>query len=202
MTHVFKNDEHTRTLKIGEAFSMDLLNNTFEGALLYALVTDDAPIVRSGDDQEMFLGTDYMCGEGYLTFGGDVIGLSEFIDFCRTSQGRCAKTLLPALENGLKKQAANADDYLHFQMHAVPMPDGTIKSITVAELLQDILIEHGDKCTEDHFTVIGNYALSGDPDRLGGYALFITADEIRFQSNDGWLRELRDEHRQRSKHSM
>jgi hypothetical protein len=170
------------------------LDDTFEGALLYALVSDDAPCAQSGEQDMLYLGNDEFCGEGHLMFAGDVSALKEFIAFAKTSNGRCAKILTHALQDELLRVLDDPSSPCSIDMAHIRSKDGSL-AITIPEILQDLLIQHPDLCDDDHFTVTGHYGPDTDPDHLGGYAFFVTADEIKYQGTDAWLMQMRSEHR-------
>jgi hypothetical protein len=196
MRQIFSDNGIARTVKVSESISLDGLDDTFEGALLYALISDDAPCALSEDEDRLFLGSNEFWGEGHLMFAGDLAGLRDFIDLAKTSQGRCAKLLLPVLENELTLALNDASSPCAIDMADIgDPPTGPSLSITLPEILQDLLIQHPEYCGDDHFTLTGHYALDTDPDHLGGYAFFITADDIKYQSTDEWLMTMRSEHR-------
>jgi hypothetical protein len=193
MTKVFSSDGFARTVKISEPFTLQALDDTFEGALLYALVSDDAPVV-SVEGDEIYLGSDEFWGEGHLMFAGDVASLRNFIAFGKTSSGRCASILVAALENELLKVLDHPNSPCSIDMTSIKGKDGP-RAITIPEILQDMLIQYPELCGEDHFTVTGHYVGETDPDHLGGYAFFVTPDEIKYQGTDSWLMKMRSEHR-------
>lgn len=193
MVKVFSNCEISRTLKIAEPLSLKSLDDTFEGALLFALVSDDAPCTQSGEDDRIYLGTDEMWGEGHLMFAGDLEGLRAFISLAKSSNGRCACKLVPALEREHLRALDNPSSPCTIDMARINTHSSA--AITIPEILQDLLIHHPDLCDDDHFTVTGHYGPDADPDHLGGYAFFVTADEIKYQATDEWLMQMRSEHR-------
>ncbi len=193
MNKVFPDDEIARTIKIGEPFMVQALNHTFEGALLYALISDDAPVLREAGD-EMYLGSDEFWGEGHLMFAGDAASLRQFIAFGKTSEGRCASILVAALEDEFLKMLDHRNSPCSINMASIKGREGEL-AITIPEILQDMLIQYPQFCGEDHFTVTGHYVGETDPDHLGGYAFFVTKDEIKYQGTDSWLMEMRSEHR-------
>lgn len=194
MSNVFSNNGIARTLKISEPFTLKSLDGTFEGALLFSLISDDAPCVRSGEDDMMYLGSDEFWGEGHLMFAGDLLALREFIALGKTSNGRCASILVEAMENELLRVLDKPNSPCSIDMTQIPGKNGPL-AITVPEILQDLLIQHPNLCDDDHFTVTGHYGPDTDPDHLGGYAFFVTADEISYQATDDWLMRMRCEHR-------
>jgi hypothetical protein len=191
---IFRNEGIARTLKISEPLTLRSLKHTFEGALLFSLVSDDAPCARSSDDKRMYLGSDEFWGEGHLMFAGDLTALRKFIALGKTSNGRCASILVPALERELVRVLDNPNSPCSIDMTEIQRKDRLI-AIGIPEILQDLLIQHPDLCDDDHFTVTGHYGDGSDPDHLGGYAFFVTANEVEYQATDEWLMLMRIEHR-------
>lgn len=153
------------------------MDNPFEGALLYALISDDAPVLRV-EGNEMYLGNDEFWGEGRLMFAGDITSLRNFIALGKTSKGRCASILVAAMEAELLKVLDHQPSSCSINMASIRNREGQL-AITIPEILQDMLIQHPELCGDDHFTVTGHYVGETDPDHLGGYSLLLTRLSIR-----------------------
>ncbi len=187
--------DYARSAYLGEPISEELLDNTFEGALLSEIFSDAThDIVKSSEEGMQYLGAREINGEGVVTFysAGDIIA---FIALANASGSRSAKVLLPALERGLAEIEANSRiSVIHLSNLGTAPSD--VSSLTIAEILQDLLIHHADRCDGEFFTLNGSYHPdSVDPDHLGGIAAFITADEIQTMATDGWLSNKMHAHR-------
>jgi hypothetical protein len=173
-----------RTAQIREPIPAAALD-TFEGGLLYSILADDHPYRKSDDASVFYLGSDDLRGEGLLTFGGDLEDLERWIANCKQSSSDIAARLLPSLEDGHRRQSANADDYASFQFSAFKAPDGQTLSITVPEIMQALIAEHGDLLGVEALTLTG--VVSSDGPEAGGYGVFVTANDIEATTTEEWL---------------
>jgi hypothetical protein len=125
-------------LQINEPISKTALDGSFEGRLLFALLTDDDPVAMA-DDDSIYLGSKEFYGEGYLTFAGDIEDLARWIDAASSSNGVSARTLLPLLKAGYAKQFSDPNDYASFHFSNLTDQNGADCSISIFELIQDMM---------------------------------------------------------------
>jgi hypothetical protein len=186
-----------RSVFLSEPVSEDLLDNTFEGALLTAIFANaNEDLMVSGETGMHYLGAREIAGEGELTFysEGDLFSLIQLAD---GSGSRSAKALLPVLEKGMAAVTRDESTIIRIDLSELDTVPGGKPYLTIAEIVQDLLIEHPERCDSDFFTLNGSYHPDCvDPEHLGGMASFITADDILTNSTDGWISELMRAHRE------
>jgi hypothetical protein len=184
MTAAFE-DTTTRTAQIREPIPEAALE-TFEGGLLYALIADDNPYGPSVTGK-LYLGAEEFEGESFLTFGGDLEDLARWVERAGEAKSDVAKRLLPSLVDGYRRQSANADDYASFRMTGFAAPDGSTVSISIPEIMQALLIHHGNVLDHDFLTLTGTaMTKNGTP---SSYGVYVTADAIETGPDEAWLDE-------------
>ncbi len=150
----------SRSIQFLNALSPRLLNNTFEGRLLYALIADDNPAQES-TETEYFLGSDELFGEGYITFAGDLEALEEFIESAKSTNSVIAKRLLPSLQQGYEIQEADPSTPTQLYLNELKDDNGNDTPVTIFGIIQAMMQQY-ENAPDEFLVRVGTPANTSD----------------------------------------
>lgn len=177
-----------RKITVEPGLPSDLIRNTLEGAMLWGILDlspEDEP-----SNAVIEVSRHAVEGAGIIAYslGG---GTSRFwIELAKETRSDFAKAAHAFFSKG---------DEFHkgvFDLNRCVDERG-INPLSLTKILQSILVNHGDKVTNDHFVV--RISPSEFDEDVSFGAAFVTADKITHLNVDRWIEKMKRDHRSKPK---